>query len=417
MGGGGVQRWLKHVKYIREFGWEPVIFTAQNPETGLYDESLLTDIPVGVETIKGEIFEPYNFYKMLLGKKKNEKVYSGFIQDKKPSFTQKLSMWIRSNVFIPDARMFWIKPSIKLLSKYLKNNPVDAMVSTGPPHTTHLIALGLKNKFKLKWLADFRDPWTQIDYFHQLDLTNWAEKRHKSLEQKVIQAADKCVTVSWSWGSDFEKLSGKKFEIVTNGFDPDDFKEREIFKLSEKFSITHIGSLNADRNPFSFWQALAEIITEIPEFGNHLEVIQLGPTDNQVMESVKENKLEKNYKQLKGLPHKQALELMMQSQVLLLPLNDTPNIGGVVPGKLYEYLGANRPIIAIGKPEADSGKILKMTNAGKISDFKDIEGAKASIIEYYDAFLKGTLNANTKNIEQFSRKNGIQNILKIIESI
>ena len=417
MGGGGVQRWLKHVKYIRNFGWEPVIYTAKNPETGLYDESLLADIPVGIETIKGEIFEPYNFYKILLGKKKNEKVYSGFIQDKKPSFSQKLSMWIRSNVFIPDARMFWIKPSVKLLSKYLKNNHVDAMVSTGPPHTTHLIALKLKQKFGIKWLADFRDPWTQIDYFHQLDLTNWAEKKHKTLEQKVIHSADQCVTVSWSWANDFEKISGKKFKVVTNGYDPDDFKEKDNYKISEKFTITHIGSLNSDRNPFSFWEALANLKKEISGFESHLEVIQLGPVDSQVLESVKSYGLEKNYKQFKGAPHKEALELMMKSQILLLPLNNTPNIGGVVPGKLYEYLGANRPIIAIGKPDADSGKILKMTNAGKISDFGDVSGAQESVYYYYQAFLKGKLEAETENIEQFSRKNGINQILEIIESI
>lgn len=417
MGGGGVQRWLKHVKYIREFGWEPIIFTAENPEIGLHDPSLVKEIPEGIETIRQEIFEPYDFYKMLLGKKREDKVYSGFIQDKDPSFIQKLILFIRSNFFIPDARMFWIRPSAKKLSRFLSQNKVDAMVSTGPPHTTHLIALRLKKKFGLKWLADFRDPWTQIDYFHQLNLTNWAERKHKRLEKEVIKCADKCVTVSWSWGKDFEAISNTPFDIVTNGFDPADFENREKVERDEEFSLVHIGSLNKDRNPHSFWEALKQLLKEEPELQEKLLIKQIGPADGQVKKSAELAGVVKNFEINPGVPHDEALRIMMAAQVLLLPLNDTPNIGGVVPGKLYEYLGAHRPILAIGKPDADSGKIIKLTNSGIITDFGDVEGAKAALKRYFIAYREGSLEPQTQNIEQFSRKNGIKNILQLIEKI
>lgn len=157
-GGSGVQRWLKFVKYLREFGWEPVVYTPENPEMPSSDTSLLSEVSEDIEIIKTKIWEPYSFYKRFIGKKKSEKINTGFLSEsKKPKLTEALSVWIRGNIFIPDARKFWIKPSVKFLKKYLADNPVDAMVSTGPPHSMHLIALGIKKSLNTPWIADFRD--------------------------------------------------------------------------------------------------------------------------------------------------------------------------------------------------------------------------------------------------------------------
>ena len=177
-GGAGVQRWLKFSKYLRDFGWEPVIYTPENPESPDVDKSLLKDIPPGIEVIKKQIWEPYDAYKRFIGQKKDEKIQAGFLSEKKrnPLF-ENISVWIRGNFFIPDARRFWIKPSIRFLIKYLAAHPVNAIVSTGPPHSMHLIALGLKKKLNIPWLADFRDPWTTIDFYHQLHLTRQADKK------------------------------------------------------------------------------------------------------------------------------------------------------------------------------------------------------------------------------------------------
>ncbi|NTW26696.1 MAG: glycosyltransferase family 4 protein, partial [Lentimicrobium sp.] len=174
-GGAGVQRWLKFVKYLRESGWEPVVYVPENPEYPAIDESLAKDIPDGIEIIKTPIWEPYSFYKKLIGAGKGERINAGFLSEKKrPGLTEQFSIWLRGNFFIPDARKFWIRPSISFLTRYLEKHPVDAIVSTGPPHSMHMIALGVKKRTGLPWLADFRDPWTNIDFYHELMLTTWA---------------------------------------------------------------------------------------------------------------------------------------------------------------------------------------------------------------------------------------------------
>ena len=248
-GGAGVQRWLKFVKYLNEFGWEPIIYTPENPEVPAIDNSLIKDVPEGLLVLKTKVWEPYSAYKRFVGRKKNDSIKAGFLSEKKnPSFTEKIAVYVRGNYFIPDARKYWIKPSIKYLLEYLKDNPVDVMVSTGPPHSMHMIALGIKEKLNIPWLADFRDPWTNIDFYDKLMLSSSADKKHKRMEQQVLKTADQLVTVSWNWAKDFEDLGAGKTEVITNGFDPEDFENNKE-NSSEKFEIIHIGSMNKDRNP------------------------------------------------------------------------------------------------------------------------------------------------------------------------
>ena len=205
-GGAGVQRWLKFVKYLREFGWEPIVYTPENPEAPAVDESLLKDIPKNLTAIKRPIWEPYNLYKNFIGQKKDERINAGFLTEKKkPGLAEKISVWVRGNWFIPDARKLWITPSIKFLSDYLKRNPVDAIVSTGPPHSMHLIALGLKKKLNLPWLADFRDPWTNIDFYDKLMLTKASDVKHKKMELDVLKNANIITAIGWSMADDLKK--------------------------------------------------------------------------------------------------------------------------------------------------------------------------------------------------------------------
>jgi len=181
-GGAGVQRWLKFVKYLREFGWEPIVYTPENPEFPEIDESLYSDIPENLTVIKTPIREPYTAYKKFIGRTKKEKINAGFLSEKKRNpFLENISVWIRGNFFIPDARLLWIKPSVKFLLKYLTGNPVDIIISTGPPHSMHIIAMKLNESLKLPWVADFRDPWTNIDFYKDLKLTSWADSRHHNM--------------------------------------------------------------------------------------------------------------------------------------------------------------------------------------------------------------------------------------------
>ncbi len=343
-------------------------------------------------------------YKKLTGKKKGEKLSPGTVTEKEASFSQKLSVWVRGNLFIPDARMFWIKPASKALNDYLKHNKVDAIVSTGPPHKPHMIALNVIKKNNIPSLADFRDPWTNIDFYDKLRLTNWADKKHKRLELEVLNKASQVVTVTWSWAEDFKRISDKMPMVITNGYDPEDFVKAGTLKLDKKFTITHAGSLNDDRNPHSLWKALAELNKEIEGFVNDLEIKFIGQVAPVAIDELTQNGLAKNLNLIDNLPHKKVVSEIMKSQLLLLPLNDTPNIDGVVPGKLYEYIGANRPIVCIGKPAGDAAKIIRETNAGSISDFHDIETLTETIKTYYQDYKNGKLTVESKNYEKYSRK-------------
>jgi len=405
MGGGGVQRWLKMTKYFREFGWEPVIFTTENGEASVVDESMLAEIPSGIETLKVPIWEPFGLYKKLLGKSKDEKIAPGLGQETKGNSTlQKLSIWVRGNFFIPDARMFWIKPSSKFLEKYLKENKIDAIISTGPPHSTHLIAFNVTRENNIPWIADFRDPWTNIDFYHKLMLTGWADNKHKKLELKVLKNANAIVTVSWSWAKDFEKLINRKIDVITNGFDPEDFEQIENVILDQKFTITHAGSLNEDRNPSILWKVLSDLINELEGFKNDLEIKFIGQVDVSANNEIKQYGLENYFTRINHLPHHLVIKELTKSQTLLLPLNDVPTIDGVVPGKLYEYIGAKRPIICIGKPTGDAAKIIKETKAGSITDFNDYLSLKNNIIEHYHCYKKQNLHISSEGFEKYSRK-------------
>ena len=206
-GGAGVQRWLKFVKYLRSFGWEPVIYTPENPEFPETDHSLDKDVPGQLKVLKQPIWEPYDTYKKILGRRKDEKINAAFLSEKKKnSALENLSVWIRGNFFIPDARKFWIKPSIRFLLHYLQKDPVDVIISTGPPHSMHLIAMKVSGKLGLPWLADFRDPWTNIDFYKDLKLTSWADAIHRRLEKQVLGKADAVTVISPGMAADFSRI-------------------------------------------------------------------------------------------------------------------------------------------------------------------------------------------------------------------
>lgn len=406
MGGGGVQRWLKFVKYLRDHGWEPVVFTTEGGNVSIRDESLFKDVPEGVEVIRHPIFEPYGIYNRLLGKKKDEGFHAGFVETEPNSgrsWMKRFSMWVRAAFFIPDAKMFWIRPAARRIKKLLKGSSFDALVSTGPPHSTHLIVEMVRRRFSVPWLADFRDPWTEIDFFHHLPMPSWAERKHKRLEHRVLNKADRVVTVSWSWAEDLERIGGREVHVVTNGYDEEDLKGG-CPALDPNFSITHAGAFNKDRNPSALWEALGELAKEDGAFRDVLHIRLIGPTDHSVVEEIEEQGLSERLELIPQLPHDRVTPYLQSSWVLLLPLNDTPNIDGVVPGKLYEYLGVHRPVLCIGKAKGDAGHIVEEANAGVAIDRQDRARIKEALQDHYQGYCKGNLSIEPEGVERYSRK-------------
>lgn len=415
-GGSGVQRWLKHVKYLRDYSWEPIVFTADNAEPPVFDASLQKEVPEGVEILKVPIWEPYDFYKKFTGKKKSDRIGPGLMSSG-GGVMSKISVFIRGNFFIPDARMFWIKPSVRFLRKYLSENHVDAIISTGPPHTTHMIAMQVKDKVNIPWIADFRDPWTKIDFYQKLKLTKWADRKHHKLESQVLHKSDKVVTVSWNWAKDFKEVDKDKVHVITNGFDQEDFNNINC-ELSTKFNIAHCGAMNEDRNPVALWRALDEICQSNPLFKELLSIDIVGSCDEKIIQSIKENNLLDNLKLVPHVSHKEVINIMASSQILLLAINRTPNSYGIIPGKLYEYIASRRPVLAIGPTDADSSKVIQKTNAGKIYDFEDAEGIQSFLENAFDQFQQEKLKVDSSvDIQKFSRKNLAGDFANLLNSL
>lgn len=417
-GGAGVQRWLKFVKYLRKFDWEPVIYTPLNPEFPAIDDSLVKEIPLGVEVIKTPIWEPYQLYKKLTGKSSDEKVNaSGFINEKSKSGNlQKISLWLRGNLFIPDARKYWIKPSITFLADWLSSNKVDVIVSTGPPHSMHLIALGIKEKTGIPWLADFRDPWTTIDFYKDLNLTVIADRLHHKLELKVLTKADKVVVISNTMKSDFLKIIGREYSVITNGYDTDD-TSAIIVEPDSKFSISHIGSMAKSRNPVKLWESLKELKESIPGFGENLIIRLIGTVDFSVLHSIEEAGLKSNLEKIEYRPHDEIILLQKKSRILLLVINDTPNAKVILPGKFFEYMASGRPILCIGPTDGDAAKIIFETGSGFVNDYDD----KVSMIEIvkklYGQYLNNQDYISSDQITHFSREYLTQQMAETLNEI
>ncbi|MGB0891150.1 MAG: glycosyltransferase family 4 protein [Flavobacteriaceae bacterium] len=411
-GGSGVQRWLKFVKYLQSFDIEPVVYTVDNPNYAIVDNSLENDVPRNITVLRQPIWEPNDLLSFF--KKKSTKTSAGFLNPN-PSFLGKILQYIRANYFIPDARKHWIKPSVKFLSNYLLENKVDAIITTGPPHSMHLIGLQLKQKLELKWISDFRDPWTEIDYFHQLPLTEKSVKKHLELEKEVLENSDAVLVVGKTMKKKFKRFS-KNIHVITNGYDIEVNSFKEEKSLDIKFSITHIGLMNADRNPRILWEVLLELIDENKEFKNDIEVKLIGKIAEEVETSL--DRLPKEIINRVGyVSHEKVKNYQQKSQVLLLAVNKVPSAKGIITGKIFEYLQAKRPILAIGPKDGDLAEILSETNSGIIVDFKDKNQLKQEIIKLYSKFKNGNLKVNSKNIEQYHRKELTKKLSEVIKEL
>ena len=264
-GGPGVQRWLKFVKYLPEFNIQPIVYIPENPTYPIIDNGLESEVSDKAIILKNKIFEPYGLASFF-GKSKTKKISSGIIPNqKKQSFLEKTLLWIRGNIFIPDARYLWVKPSVKYLKKYIEENNIDTIVTSGPPHSLHLIGLKLKKELNVKWFADFRDPWTTIGYHKALKLSSSAEKKHKALEKEVLTLADTIIVTSKTTKTEFQAITSKPIEVITNGYDVEKIEKQA---LDKKFTLAHIGSFLSERNPMILWKALQELITENADFKN-----------------------------------------------------------------------------------------------------------------------------------------------------
>jgi glycosyltransferase involved in cell wall biosynthesis len=408
-GGPGVQRWLKFVKYLPDFGYEPHVYIPENPTYPIVDEKLISEVSEKAIIIKQKIKEPYR-WASFLSKKNTKKISSGIIPSKKKqSLIEKVMLWIRGNFFIPDARVLWVKPSVVFLKEYLEKHQIETIITTGPPHSLHLIGLQLKKQINVEWIADFRDPWTTIGYHKELLLNKNSEKKHKDLEKKVLHSADKIIVTSPTTKIEFSKLTSKPIEVITNGYDVEKVSKSD---LDEKFSIAHIGSFLSDRNPRILWKALKELVKENNEFATDLQLKLIGKVSQDVLETINEFKLTKFVSNLGYLSHDEAVVHQRTSQVLLLIEIDSEATRCIIPGKLFEYMVSDRPIVAIGPKASDFETILKETNTGSFFTYDEKENLKETIFAHYQLFKQNNLKVYPVGLQYYSRKSLTEKLVK-----
>ena len=410
-GGPGVQRWLKFVKYLPDFGIQPIVYVPENPTYPIVDEGLLSEVSDKAIVLKNNIFEPYQLAGFF-SKKQTKKISSGIIPAaKKQSFLERILLWTRGNLFIPDARFLWVKPSVTFLKKYIQENEIDTIVTSGPPHSLHLIGLELKKELNVKWFADFRDPWTTIGYHKALKLSLYAEKKHKNLERQVLNAADTILVTSKTTKTEFQAITSKPIEVITNGYDVEKVVKES---LDKKFTLAHIGSFLSDRNPKILWQSLQELINENELFAQHFQLKLIGKISQEILDSITAYKLQNHCNNLGYVSHIDAIQHQRKSQVLLLIEIDSPETKSIIPGKIFEYLVSERPIVAIGPKDSDFAEIITSTNTGVFFTYDEKERLKKTIISYFELYLQKNLYVFPVGLQQYSRKSLTEKLAKLI---
>lgn len=409
--GSGVQRWLKFAKYLPEFGWEPVIFTPENPDFELKDPSLEKDISPQMEVIKFPIWEPYGVFRKLKGAPSGDP--AKILEKKEKSILDRLSIWLRANLLIPDPRLFWVKPSVGFLADYIRKGDYHAIITTGPPHSMHLIGLQLHEKTGIPWLADFRDPWSTWEFLDTLPMLSWARMRHQSLERQVLSNASAITTISPTFQKDLKKLADREVHLLTNGFDEDDFPKnpKDLGLKEREIEIVYSGVIDAIRNPIPFLEAMEAA------FKNDARPIRLrfvGRVSLAVEEFVKKDAWLSGHVEFVGyVSHNRVFEYYQAADILLLILTTSKNAQGNIPGKLFEYMASGKTIIGLGDPEGDAASIIHQAQAGKVFAEDQVD----KIITFLREF-KPSEKGNEQNlIENYSRKNLSGQLAQILEKI
>jgi glycosyltransferase involved in cell wall biosynthesis len=406
-GGAGVHRWLRFSKYFKQNNCNLTVYCPKEAAWPVIDNALSNEVSGDINVIRRKIFEPHKY----LGKGGTG---VGFTEQKKQGLIKKMMVWTRGNLFIPDSRVFWIKPSVRFLSSYLKEHPeIDTIISTGPPHSTHLIAHALQKKFDIKWVADFRDPWTQIDFYEQLLPGKKADAKHKRLEQMCLEDADRVITVSQSCAEGLEEIGKRKVYVVTNGYEFPDFDARDI-KLDKAFTISHFGSMPFARNPLVLWKGLEKLLKEIPALKDHLEIQLVGTVDHNVISSAEKHGLGDFIRLTPPVSHSESIDMQRSSQLLLLVANNTGNVKGILTGKFFEYLGAKRPIIGVGLKDSDLNNAMTDTDSGFFADYDDVEGVSNYLKSSFESFQNDKLHSTAKNLGQFHSQELAKKFIELI---
>lgn len=400
-GGAGVQRVLKWVKYLRDFGVEPVVLTVEAGAYPKHDETLWHDVPEGVAVHRTRAFDPFGAYARLTGRSRQEAV-ADQLQSPAQGFGERIARWVRANVVLPDARVGWVPFAVRAARRLHRARPFDAVLTSGPPHSAHLVGRALRRS-GLPWIADFRDPWTDIHYYDKLPRTRLARRVDEALERSVLRAADAVTVVSPRWGALLaSKLVGtaEPIAVIHSGFDAEDFECVEDESPADRFVLTHVGTLYG--SPEALWEAVARVRPE----AEHLRLRLVGHVPEAVREAVRRHGLDEIVEVGGYVPHAEAVREMARATLLLLTLEDWPHAEGLITGKLYEYLASRRPVLGLGPADGDAAALLTAAGAGRMFDRSDVDGIAEHLRRRYAAWASGArpVGANADDVAAYTRR-------------
>lgn len=400
-GGAGVQRPLKWVKYLPAAGVVPVVLTVREGAYPHLDRGMAADVPAGVEVVRTAAPDPFGAYARLTGRSRGDAVASrtGRVGDS-PALAERVARWVRANVFVPDARVGWVPFAIRAARRLHAANPVDAVLTTGPPHSAHLVGRALKRRLGLPWLADFRDPWTEIHYLDALGRNAWAQNRDAALEASVLREANAVLTVSDPLRDSLRALApGACVETIRNGFDPDDFAAPAPSARTDRFDMAYVGTLYDV--PTALLDAVAAVRADEPRL--HLRVV--GSVPDGFAEAVATRGLAGAVTVEPPVPHEAAIAVMRTARLLVLTIEAWSYARAVVPGKTYEYLASGRPVLGLGPPDGEAAAILRETGAGVLLAPDDTAGVESTLRRHVAAWASGVpaQGAAPRTLRPFSR--------------
>ena len=414
-GGPAVQRVLQFVEYLQADGWTPEVLTVREGAYPNRDPDLLERIPSSVPVHRTRALDPYAIYQALTGKEEAD-LPTGSMDDT-GSWVERFSQWVRANVFLPDARVGWWPFAVVRGLRLLRSGRFDAVLSTGAPHSVHLIGSALHHGSGTPWVADLHDPWTDISYYDELPHTLWARRVDEALERHVLSGASAVTTVSPSWAELFATKAENEYRVVENGFSRQEFDAIDETPPDDQFVLAHVGKLYASRSPTAVWAALGRLHEEgtIPD----LRLRLIGSVDPAVEQALAEHGLAPLVERTPFLPHAEAIREMARSTLLLLVIEQFAAAEGMITSKLYEYLASERPVLGVGPPDGDAHALLRRHDAGTVVDWTDVDWAAEVLRAHYDAWAEGTprTGADRGELGAHTRRHQARRMARVLDAV